>query len=62
MNIVARRLFDSARVKVFARKMSTFSGVEDSFGGIVVKSSNEPHEKESNGTFIERCLLIKSNP
>ena len=45
MNIVARRLFDSSRVKVFARKMSTFSGVEDSFGGIVVKSSNEPHER-----------------
>lgn len=43
----ARHLLNSALAKTnsIVGKMSTFLGVKDLFGGIIVRSNQEPHER-----------------
>lgn len=48
---VARHFLNSFRYRIisttFAREMASFVGDKDNFGGVIVRSKEEPHERNT---------------
>lgn len=57
----ARHLLKGALVKTksIVGKMSTFHGVKDLFGGIIVRSNQEPHERSKMEQLLKGILIAQ---